>query len=501
MRYLPLLLVILVFFSCKPDLLTIEEVNIELNDPEFAVPLINSKVSIQDALNEFDTGGFLDVDADNFMTLYYTGEVGSIPGVDIPELDDFELPIPDTTLIVDFGTIQSDVDFDFADATAGTMEISFSSNHMEDLTVIVTVENLSKNGVIVSETIPVLYDNTATQEISRMIDLSDSRFDLESDNIEITYSCRNGLNEHRPLTDLNLSFSGVQLDYIQGYVGEFSFALPIDTLVFDLFSDVIGGNLLLEDPSIAVTLNNGFGIPLEVSADTLAVVNENNETLFFNSILDDGVSIAFPSINEVGETKPTTFLFDQSNSNLAEVINFNPGKFIYKLRATTNPEQDSTLKGFVSSQSSISASIEAKLPLWLSANNFVLEETVDFDFESLEQIEQAEFKLITENGLPIALNVQAYFLNSNNVVIDSLFSNSDEFIVAAEINTNGDVVAPGIGEKIQLFDQAKFNNLENATQIRLRTAFATSDANNSSSRFYTDYEIGLKLGVKAVVNP
>jgi len=412
MKQFPYLILLCLLMSCKPELLDINEVNVELSNPEFAIPLINTSISIQDALDEFDSEGFLDVDSDNFMTLYYTGEVGSLPGVDIPELADFELPVIDTLINFPFSIIQSDIDFDIADVTAGSLEISFTSDYTEDLTVIVTVANFSKNGLIVSEVIPVQFDNTGTQNVVRTLDLSNSKFDLENDQIEISYSCRNSLNQHRALTDLKASFTGIKLDYLQGYVGEFDLSIPVDTVTFDLFSDVIGGNLIFENPSIEITLNNGFGVPMRMSANSMTVLNENNESMPFMTDLDNGILLNFPNLNEVGETKTTTLLLDQTNSNLTDVISFNPKKLVYSLEASANPEQDSTFEGFVSSESLITASVEAKLPLWLRANNFVLEETVTFDFESLEEIEQAEFKLITENGLPIELNIQAYFLDS-----------------------------------------------------------------------------------------
>jgi len=489
----------LAMMSCNTELLNVEDIEFELNQPEFAIPLINTTLSIQDALDNFDTGGFLDVDDENFMTLVYTDEVLSIGGSDVGEIKDFELPIVDTLLGIPFNDIQDDLDFDFALTKSGMLEVSFSSAYQEDLTVLVTISNLTLNSSPLIIPFNVQYTGS-TGQYSQTIDLSEYKFDLQNDLIQISYQSRNAANEHRPLTDLLLTFSSIELSFAQGYVGQFPFSLPEGTLNIDLFENAIQGNIYLEDPKIKLIFQNSFGLPLQVGANEISVITAQDEKLILNSVLDQGLLINFPNLSEIDEMKETIITFDTNNSNLRDVLNSSPKSLTYEVNALTNPEEDSTIVGFISENSRINLNVEIELPLWLRANNFTLQDTADFDFSSFEEVESAEFKLITENGLPVEINVQAYFLDDTNAIVDSLFTDNSAFITGAAINQSGDVTAPGIVEKLVPMDQVKIRNLERAKKILLKSSFATSDANTTSSKFYTDYGIQFKLGARAILN-
>ena len=73
--------------SCVKDLQDIDNVEVENWQPEVAVALVNTTVSIQDFLNDFDSEGYLDIDDENFMTLVYESNIFSRNRKDITFID------------------------------------------------------------------------------------------------------------------------------------------------------------------------------------------------------------------------------------------------------------------------------------------------------------------------------------------------------------------------------------------------------------------------------
>ena len=214
---------------------------------------------------------------------------------------------------------------------------------------------------------------------------------------------------------------------VQGYFDQYEFDLPSNSILINLFETAVAGSLHIEDPKINLKITNSFGVPIEMVAENLTAETMSEGPMAVYTDLDNGIAFNYPTVMEVGQSRVTNVGVNKDNSNLSEIISSSPTQLNYELAAISNPASDPNIKGFVLDTSRFDVDVEMELPVYLSASDFAVEEVSEFDASFFEDIERAEFKLITENGLPIEAGVQVYFLDENNFILDSLFNTSSTY--------------------------------------------------------------------------
>ena len=295
-----------------------------------------------------------------------------------------------------------------------------------------------------------------------------------------------------------MQFHDFEYSMIQGYFDQYEFDLPSDSILINLFETAVAGNLIIEDPKINLKITNSFGVPIGMIAENLSAETMLEGTMNVNTVLDEGVAFNYPTASEAGQSKITNININKTNSNLSEIISSSPTQLSYELGAVTNPLSDPTIKGFVLDTSRFGVDVKMELPVWLSASDFAVEEVSEFDASFFDDIESAEFKLITENGLPIEAGVQVYFMDENNVILDSLFDAENMTLIpAAEVNTQGEVTSKSSSENIAEFSEVRIIKIKNATQISIKGIISTAEMGTVSVKFYTDYGLSFKLGAIA----
>ncbi len=484
--------------SCVKDLQDIDNIEVENWQPEVAVALVNTTVSIQDFLDDFDSQGYLDIDDENFMTLVYESNVFSVSGEEIIDIPDFTIPMLDTNMVVPYGDIITSFDVDFFTVKNGTLDFSFQSPYDEDMEVLIEVRNLTKDGSKLSYFTLADYTGSVPVNVSGTIDLKGYAMDFYNDEIEVRYIATNGAGERKEMQNMVMHFHDFEYSLIQGYFNQYEFDLPNDTISINLFETAVGGSLDIQDPKINLKITNSFGVPIGMTAESLIAETMSEGTMDVYSVLDDGIEFNYPTAMEVGESKITNVGVNKDNSNLSDIISSNPTQLSYELGAVTNPDNDPSIIGFVLDTSQFDVDVEIELPVWLSASNFAVEEVSEFDASFFEDIESAEFKLITENGLPIEAGVQVYFMDENNLVLDSLFNTSSTTLIpAAEVNAQGEVTSKSSTENIAEFTVDRIAKIQNATQISIKGIVSTAEMGTVAVKFYTDYGMSFKLGVVA----
>jgi hypothetical protein len=490
-----LLISLFLIQSCVKDLQDIDSIKVENWQPEVAVALVNTTVSIQDFLGDFDSQGYLDIDAENFMTLVYESNVFSVSGEEIVEIPDFTIPMLDTSMVLAYSEINTPFDIDFFTIKNGQLDFAFQSPYAEDMNVIIEIRNLTQAGSSLVYSTTAQYSGSSPTNRSGTIDLSGYVMDFFNDEIEVKYIAINAAGERKKLQNMVLHFHNFEYSFIQGYFSQYNFNLPSDTILINLFEAAVGGSLKIEDPKINLKVMNSFGIPIGMSVESLTVETISEGTMEIHSVLDDGIEFNYPSGIEVGQSKITNIEMNKDNSNLSEIISSSPRELNYKLGAMTNPANDPSLKGFVLDTSQFTIDVKMELPIWLSASNFAVEKISEFDASFFEDIESAEFKLITENGLPIEAGVQVYFLDENNVILDSLFNASNMTLIpAAEVNSQGEVTLKSSSENIAEFTIDRIAKIQHATQIAIKGIVSTTEMGTVAVKFYTDYGMSFKLG-------
>ena len=131
-----------------------------------------------------------------------------------------------------------------------------------------------------------------------------------------------------------------------------------------------------------------------------------------------------------------------------------------------------------------------------------LHSTFDFDITERDEINYAEFKLITENGFPTDVDMQLTFLDAEDVILDSLMINDDRILAAASVNGDGEVAQRQVKETYIRIEDSRLENIRQlARRIVVRTSMTTLNGGDVSVPIYADYSVDYKLGVIAGVDP
>jgi len=162
----------------------------------------------------------------------------------------------------------------------------------------------------------------------------------------------------------------------------------------------------------------------------------------FGEGIEDGIDFNYPTLDEVGQTKTTTYAFSKENSNIDTLLGSKPIAIDYDFDATTNPDNISTIRGFVTDESEYVVNVDVELPIFGRADRFLAVDSFDVNFSSYDNVESAEFKVVSENGIPLEIAMQMYFVDANDNVLDSLLMDDLTLIEAAPVDGDGLVTMP-----------------------------------------------------------
>jgi len=291
---------------------------------------------------------------------------------------------------------------------------------------------------------------------------------------------------------VNFTFS-----YAEGFLGTDLYELERDTIEIDFFDKWVQGNIYFADPKIYMDVHNSFGIPVRSKVNVMDVYTVNGEILPLESVfVDEGIDIDFPSLDEVGETKITPFEFNTSNSNIDVVLGAGPVAIDYDLDGIPNPELDTTIRGFMTDSSEFSVQVLVELPIYGSATNFVGFDTFDINISEYDNVEYAEFKIITKNEMSLGVDLQLYFADENNQVLDSLLVDGQQLLKAAPADMEGNALESEEITTFIDFDRDRFSKVKEAKRILINAAFTTWQDGSVPVIIKADEGVSVRMGMK-----
>ena len=496
------LLVSLTIFGCRK----FDKTEIELTDydAEFAIPLFNTKGQVKDLLEGFDDDTFITLGEDGLITLNYKGEIAaenSTAIFDVIQLVGFEMM--DTFVAVYF-PLPNSIDIDYADLTAGNLAYSFESLHEEDVEVTLTLPQITKDGQPLQANVSVEYDGEVPISKFGLKDLAGYRLtSTNNDSILVRYEAIRANGMRDTLSNVYVGFTGIQFSYIQGFLGQDIYGIDRDTIEIDFFENWIRGDIYFVEPKVLIKIQNSFGFPIRSQIAVMQIETVNGEILPLESPYEDSIFVDYPLLNEVGVTKVTEFEFNKDNSNIAEILGEGPIALDYKLNGIPNPDTTNMEVGFATDTSKFIAQVEVELPFYGAASGFVVFDTItvdtfnfDVDFLGYGEVNYAEFKLISENGLPLNVDLQLYFADANGAVIDSMFLDPTAVIAAAPVDVDGNVISEAIQTKIINVTDDRFESLKSTDRLFLRSSFSTTENGAVNVRLTNEQEVAMRMGMK-----
>ncbi|MFT7120246.1 MAG: hypothetical protein ACJAZ9_000416 [Neolewinella sp.] len=504
-RLLPLFfLVFLILTACTKeieDLSRIDEVRV---DADYAIPLIDSKVRLDDLIGDVTDDVSLAVDPDGLLRFRYSGEVVAV-GSDVvfSRLDQIAagifLPITRERTAAPF-VLPGDVELDVLRVKGGLLSYNLTNAYNRPVTVSLSLPDARLNGapLVITAELPANDGTGDIPSISNVltpVDLSMYELNTVQDSIYIVYTITDGNGfQLQPSENTVVVITGLRFDYVEGYLGQNLYPGGRDTISVNFFDNYQEGDIRFADPTISMTLTNSFGVPARALIDVLNVIdNEGNVIPIEGSGVTDGFDFDYPLIP--GDFAVTTFVFDTSNSNLADILSARPIALDYEVNAIINPDADTNVRGFLTDTAYYRARVDVDLPLVGSADQFTLRDTIPLNImEEYENVTAVTFRLTTKNGLPIDLEIEGTFLDANDNVLADLTDGELVILEAGEPDVTGNIYTQRVVTKDILLEDARLDAVRDAAKLVLSLRVTTAGGGTDFVRVTNLQELEVLLG-------
>ena len=490
-------------------------------NPEFAVPLIHSSLSIKDITN-MDEEGMFTVNGNHQIALVYNTNIYTKYGYEFFQPANqstgltLQLMNADSVTLYQTGTVSRTINptmplsfpngeqIDSLTFRKGTLRINLSSQIPHDAVLNVKIPTASLNGQVFSKDVAIAAYSGSVSNAQAIFDMSGYNMGTHKNGmpnqLDLVYTLRFTNSNTTANTlglnfDITTSFDSITPANMFGYFGQTEFILPGDTAEIGIFSNFEGGSVYFDDPKMTITLANSFGMPIDAQIGTLAAIKSNGTATQLTGTFPSPL-IDYPL--NFGQTATNSFYFDKSNSNLQTLINSAPAYFVYDLTAGTNSPLPTY--NFMSDSSVFKADLRIDLPLKGYASGFTIQDTIDFSLSDIDELTSASFRINVLNGFPMGATMQLYFVNENFMILDSLLGHSqNRLIEAAEVDNNGQVIAPTKRATDETFEGARMQHLFDARKILIKAIIQTTDAPSSMVEVYDNYILDFKIGVRTKI--
>lgn len=495
--------------------------------PNGAVPLIHSQLTLRDILNDYDTTHLFVQDATHFLYLIYKSTVFSQRADELISVSDQNVntswnfatgaiaagdsAIFSHTTNYTF-TAGSSERYDSMKLKTGNLNFAISADINHNARIYVTIPGAVKNGQPFKKTIYYNYTGSLPVIVNDVFNLDGYTFKFNAGGNQLTINYNvavygDGNPNTSPYTvNMNESFLSLKYDKIFGYLGQHAFLINKDSVLIDIFRNNLHGTLYFEDPKLNIYANNAYGMPISLSVDLLeaeSLVNPPYAIAVNGAGLPSPWSIAAPTFAQFGQSVQTAVHLDQTNSNVKTAVNMSPRYVTYHVAGLSNPFGNPvTDQNFVIDSSRFGVDVEVELPMYGSAWDFQLQDTLDFSFGTdIDKLEWVLFKINTLNGFPVDATMQIYFADSLYSIKDSLIVNSplDQVISSGIVGSPPDykVISPTHKYVSSLLSKERLAHLSTVKKLLVYCKLATVNNGLDIVKFYSDYNIDVKVGVQA----
>lgn len=473
-------------------------------------------VAYSDHIKSIRADEWIDLPDQNFPDVYFYRSSVDIPAIDLGQVDDTIYKIKVEKF--DFVT-QHNERIDSIFLTAGNLNTTTSSTLRHTGWLIIHSNQIMIGDGFYRDSISIS-DASGNFSDYKVLPLDGSalRLDNQSDPdttfLEIIFELflvHSG-NDIKAGEEVNvdMTFTDLVFNSAYGYFGDYD-TLLIDNerFEFELFEYEFEGNVYFGDPRINLIIDNSFGLPLGVNLFGLKAYSQKTgiET---EITFDPGVNpflINAPDLSQEGQSVITEISVNKTNSNIDEVTNTTLSYIDYSARAITNPGDLASQDNFVLDSSRASVDFEIILPMDLRAEDFEVEDTVEFDLSDIPDedddvdIKSLFVRMETTNGMPVEINMQVVLVDTFYNELDSLFTEETKNVLpSAIVDENGKVLAPSHNEVLIEFPPNRLDLIRNTRHAMVRGTFETTDEGQEMVKFYSFYEISFKLGVKTEIS-
>lgn len=492
---------LLLFSTSCEDLQEIGDIDDVAIEAEYALPLFDTELNIQQLFDESDdSNSFLDIDANGNMTLLFDTEGPSMSFDDVVE---FPSAIP-------FQATEQGFEVSFAGNASfqpekirfkeGQIMFEVASGMQSDVDVMLMIPELKTGDDMFTQAISLEYDASQSMMTKTVGPIDISTYDLELSSNQaftIMYEASDASGDVT-LEQAVGAFEYLAYEVLEGTWSNESINMPTETIELGLYNNWESGTLTFADPKVRMDIETNIGFPTTFTFDGLTgtTVSQQSMTMTGSAIGQDH-TLDYPSMQEIGANKTTSLYIDNSNSNIADLFTTEMGSIDIDLSAETNPGSSNTA-GFITDDAAFSSKIFVELPVYGTASDFSLRDEFETDLSDIENVKEAELTISLENSLPVELDIQVSFINQSGIAFDALFTDNTVLVESAQIDSNGDVTQSSTNTLIIDVDATRAAKIFNDTH-RIEVNAVVSTANNGGTPVRINANQGMKIDVSAIV--
>jgi len=527
------------FQSCLKDKFNFDRMAQVEWEPTLAAPLLHTKLTLWDALNDWDSSHLFMQDQTHFLTLMYRGTVFSQTANQLITIPDQSFPAYDTTFNKPANTTTMEfifhLDFNFQNGDQGkrldeiyvkqgTWNFNLTTILSGRAGIVITIPSITKisnDSLLVTDTVHI---PSGSQNTPNQVNLAGYKITFTHPtttptinrlNFNITVKFYDNIPSSGNSIILNSNTNNMLYSKLVGYFGQPAFDILKDTVFLDIFKRNLSGRFTIVDPQLNIYVSNSYGFPINIAFSQFASyrsVAPLSTVPISGSGLPNPWSIISPTLAQAGQTLVTPLSLNKNTSNIDDAINISPQFIVYNTSALGNPEGFDSINpnnprnhNFVLDTSKFKVDVDVELPLYGKAIDFTVQDTFkmeEFKTENRDKIDWAAIRVITTNGFPVDVNLQLIFTDTLYHRIDSLYLNGDDNrIIASGILGAGPdyrVIMPYIKRSETMISGERINYMINhdVKKVLIKAVLNTANNHGTDVKFYSDYSIDIKIGVK-----
>jgi hypothetical protein len=504
-----------------------DKVGIDPWEPSYAVPVINGKLTIRDLAEHIDESQINVVeDQNNLYKLIYRDTVQSDIAENVIKLPNQEYnllagltftknnslnagtPITDTYSEKSNFLAENDQKLVYANLKGGTLKFTLTTNLPHNIDIKLTIPSLTKDGSQYSQVLTYNYSGQGTTNTIVTGDLSGYKLDLSGNGnetnkltweAEVNFKPTGNTSVGNESVALKLDITDLKFSLLYGDIGTYTFPEFNGKVKIDIFENASQGEIVFNDPRLKFEVDNNIGAPIGFEINQFETKTDYGQVVQLTSSgslkIPGPNSLLYPSI--IGEKALTTYTLNKTNSNIVEAFKPAPSQLNYAV--VPKIVSDGTKTNFIQDKSQIKVYAEAEIPLDATVKIYRLTDTImDIDLPDNDYIEYALIKIKNSNTLPVDVQIQGYWLDDNNQIIDSLLLSGSKLINSGPIDQNGNVLSPGIHYQEENYDKARYDKIKKSKKLLIAGDLKSSNEGNTPVKFYSYSE--LKLQVSVLVN-
>ncbi|HQQ93617.1 MAG TPA: hypothetical protein PLQ93_03610 [Bacteroidia bacterium] len=491
-------------------------------DVDISIPVVNAGLDIHhffgDTLVSTDAQGLLHLSLNREVFAYKMDSVFQIPDTSI--VNSFTVPVLQPTILQPGQSLTffppSELAFDFGqdgvalknfDVHAGLLNVKFSNDLSEALDLLYIIPNATRNGqaLTIQVTIPPGINSLQkTYDLSgyhmNMRGLSGDKYNTISQAYTLTVNAQANpvVVTYGKGAKAELSYTKIVPEYVDGYFGQQTIKIALDTSRFDISKSITAGNFLLDEVNMNFYLQNEVGCDFSGYLSNIFSINAvSGNTVALNS--DQLSSINLNRANQAGgRVYPSTkhLYFTNSNSNVAAFLSNLPDKITYEGQVKLNPLGNvSGYNDFAYYNTGFRLFADVDIPLRYSADYFLLKSSSAFtagNEQQLNRVNYGEFAVYAENGFPFEARFQAYLKDEKGLVLDSLFLPGGNTIAAGQLNAQNEVVQSNVSNISIPISKGTIEALKKTRNIEIRSYFKMPP-NPPLIKLYERYKLNIRI--------